>query len=359
MLLNPLNIPYFLFNENLIAPEEVVCKDFTIHNNHSRNNNFIINKYQDDPLFVKQVKTYEAEKIHTLSREATCYWLADNNPEFSSWKAIMPEYKTFDFNNHILVTAYYPSSSLYDHLKEHPHSKNNISNQMAKILYDCHNPRLPKILQDQYAQYFPSEIPFVFKMASDHFRSGWRQNDAHTRELFELIQSDSDYITSMEKISHQWETSTIIHADIKFQNLLIDPQGQIKIIDWETCDIGDPTWDLAAVFHMYFLAWANGALQSNHKRETSSSILTFTESYMQNQLHEFWNTYGACAGWNEDQTDLMLRKTLSFTALKLVHTSFEITTQSKQVDSYVGKILQLGLNILKDPDSVIKELLNF
>jgi thiamine kinase-like enzyme len=359
MMLHPLNIPHFLFNEDLISTEEVVCHNFTIHNNHSRNHNFIINKYREHPLFIKQVKTYEAEKVHTLTREATCYWLASNHPEFHCWKDIMPEYKTFDFNNHILVTTYYPSTSLYDQLNKSDQLNHDISKQIAEILYECHNPQLPTILNEHYAQYFPSEIPFVFKMAAEHFRSGWRQNEAHKRELFELIQSDPDYVERMEEICHQWESKTIIHSDIKFQNLLIDSHGKIKIIDWETCDIGDPLWDVAAVFHMYFLAWINEALQLNNTDQTKNNVLTMSEPYMQRESLRFWETYRNLANWTSEESDLKLEKTLSFTALKLVHTSFEITTQSQKVDPYVARILQLGLNILKDSQSIVKELLNF
>ena len=52
-----------------------------------------------------------------------------------------------------------------------------------------------------------------------------------------------------------------------------------------------------------------------------------------------------------------LEKALGYTALKLVHTCFESVQGVKDMTLYSAKILQLSLNLLRQPDVAIGELL--
>lgn len=357
LLLNPLNLPHFLLNHQLITPDDLVTNRFTIHQQSSRNINYIINKKKENGLFIKQIRTLDAEKIHTLKREATCYWLGSHHPSFTEWKDMMPSYNFYDFNNHILVSSFIDALSLDSFITTlQIDMPSDIPIELAQLLNKCHKPSLKEEMLSNYKKYFPAEIPYVLKMAEDLFNSSWRENEVYRKDLLELIRSDQDYLNQTNKIIKSWQKSAVIHSDIKFQNILINNQNSLKIIDWETCDIGDPLWDVSAVFHMYLIAWMNFELKGEQP-DTNTNICMISKNTMQKQIQLFWGEYGRLKAWDNRQSNLELHKTLEFCSMKLMHTCFEIINQAKKLDSYITQILQLSINILKDKESIISDLL--
>jgi len=358
LLLNPLNMPHFLLNHQLISQKDIVQDKFTIHQLPSRNINYIINKAKPDALFIKQIRTLDAEKIHTLKREATCYWLGSKHPSFKAWKDIMPSYNFYDFNNHILISSFINAVSLDNYIQSKGEDELpvKIATDLAELLSKCHNPSLKSEMQKNYHKYFPTEIPYVLKMASELFSSSWRENEPYRKELIELIQRDKESLTQMKNIIQSWQKTCVIHADIKFQNLLINQQEEIRIIDWETCDIGDPLWDVSAVFHMYLIAWMNYEIKKDHTDRKNVACM-LNKDTMQNQIQSFWLEYVRLNKWNKKECEHAINKTMDFCSMKLIHTCFEIINQTKHLDAYITQILQLSLNILKDKDAVIADLL--
>ena len=59
-----------------------------------------------------------------------------------------------------------------------------------------------------------------------------------------------------------WRTRCLIHGDLKHENVLIRHLGgrtQVTFVDWEMARLGDPAWDLAALFVRQLLADAPSA----------------------------------------------------------------------------------------------------
>jgi hypothetical protein len=44
-----------------------------------------------------------------------------------------------------------------------------------------------------------------------------------------------------------WRPVTLIHGDLKHDNVLIASDGGVAVVDWEMARIGDPAWDLAGL----------------------------------------------------------------------------------------------------------------
>lgn len=56
-----------------------------------------------------------------------------------------------------------------------------------------------------------------------------------------------------------WRVRCLIHGDLKHENILVRDEGgraAITIVDWEMARMGDPAWDLAALFVRLLLAEA-------------------------------------------------------------------------------------------------------
>ena len=130
----------------------------------------------------------------------------------------------------------------------------------------------------------------------------------------------------------------------------------IRDRDWELADIGDPLWDVAAVFQNYLSLWVSVKIenqQSKHPREEQYKI-----ENIQPSIQAFWRQYSENRKWTIEETQTKLEKAVRFTALKLIHTCFESTPYTKHLQPYCAKTLQLSLNLLKYPEDSIQELLS-
>ena len=360
MLLSPLNIGHYLLDKGMIQPSQLVLDKFTIHSSDSRNSNFIINKYSDQSYFVKQVRTFEMDKTETLLREATCYWLAQNEHSLADWQSLMPHYIDYDYINHILVTQYYQAQPLEYAFNNSLEDLDHIPAEIAKQLSVYHNPKTGKYLKENHSKLFPAETPYVFRMGADLFKASWRNDEKFREKLFDLIKLDEDHLDKIKSTAQEWNPICLIHGDLKFQNFLLTKDGSLKLIDWETSDLGDPCWDIAAILHMYLFAWVLTEInkESKESKFKQENTVMMDLSTVQSHLNIFWEHYKANLDPSEnDFHETTLLRSIRYCALKLIHTSFEITNQSMQVDSLIAKILQLSLNILKDPKEIKRDLL--
>lgn len=129
----------------------------------------------------------------------------------------------------------------------------------------------------------------------------------------------------------------------------------VRLIDWELADLGDPLWDVAAIFQNYLSLWA--ATEANGYTADASPPQVFQLEQVQPSMQVFWERYARNAGWSEEEAQSQLTKTMGFTALKLVHTCFESTPHAKNMQVYSARMLQLSFNILQSPEQAVSELL--
>ena len=74
-------------------------------------------------------------------------------------------------------------------------------------------------------------------------------------KLLKIIQKDQKIYDLLEGIVSSLDLQTLIHGDIKFDNIIIASSkkntksvNKILITDWEMATIGDPAWDIGSIF---------------------------------------------------------------------------------------------------------------
>src|SRR5260370_2974356 len=73
VFLTAYNLPHYLLSKGLISAQSVVDGDFVLAEAGRRNRNFKVMRPQQPGLFVKQIKSMEAQPISTIYREAAFY----------------------------------------------------------------------------------------------------------------------------------------------------------------------------------------------------------------------------------------------------------------------------------------------
>ncbi len=358
MLLSIANIAFYLLDKGLITKKALINAQFTAHDASSRNHNFLINKeLKENQYLVKQVSSLSAEKIETLKIEATCYWLANHEANYEMLKKFLPKYHLYDYMNHILITELIPNSqNLYEYFQISGNYNTLLGEQQADILSSYHHKVEKDATKNHSLRLFKQEKPWVFMIGSQDYRQAYQSDKLAEQQLMQLVYQNPTFINLIQALENTWEASSLIHGDIKFYNFLINKDYKIgeipsqRLIDWELADIGDPLWDVAAIFNGYLLTWVISVASMAHPKKIELTDI-------QPIMSSFWKKYADLQSFDNATNQAKCLKTIQFLALKLIHSCFETTQGVENLQPHSAKILQLSLNILKDPQRAIKDLL--
>lgn len=367
MLLTKYNICHYLFDKGYLNKKSLVDGNFTVRMSHSRNNSFTVNKEYDNPFFVKQVSTFDADKIGTLHTEATCYWLANHEPAFNLLKSFLPTYHDYDTKNHILVIGFIADAIDLDNFyHRHDQFPLEIAEQQATLLHAIHQNIFEKIKDSRSAKLFRQGLPSAFFMVGKEHQSWASRQTSAAREMIRLITSDEEYVQLLTDIKAEWEIDGLIHGDIKTSNFMINENCldskifELRILDWEIADLGDSMWDVAALLQGYLVMWVfrktageKGSLSAYGKP------VGFELEQMQPSIRHFWNRYVALMEFSPEEARAKLRKATRYCALKLIHSCLESSQYADQLPPQSAMMLQLSLNILKSQEEAIRSLFGF
>lgn len=360
MILTGFNLPHYLLDKGFISYESFMDKGLTIHMASSRNTGFIVNKSEENALFVKQVRAFDQEKIETLRAEATCYWLANNEAEYGELKKFLPRFFHFDHFNYILVLEFITGSQdLQAFYSQYRYFPTEIGRQLANVLASYHKDIYRTIQKGKSAQLFRKAVPGPFLMFGDQLAYMNPRNKVE-EQLHSLIRQQEGFSEKVAAIRTEWLPSSLIHGDIKPNNFLINQDCletghfNLRLIDWEIADLGDPAWDVAAVLQSYLLMW----VMSDTGEEAVSQVnaAAFQLEDMQPGIREFWSAYCQAMGLSGAKEEVFLLKTTRFCAVKLLHTSYESSVLSGQLPPQSAKMLQLSFNLLQSPNEAIESL---
>lgn len=365
MLLTNFNICHYLLDKGLISAASIVNGDFTVRMTTSRNNNFTINQEWDNALFVKQPRTFEEDRIQSLRSEATCYWLANNDPEFETLKGFLPPYFGYDTKNHILTMSFLSGTmDLETFYHTHRQFPIAIAQKQAEVLASFHQNIFEKIKDKESSKLFKQGLPMVFFMVGKGRNQAWLEDRTpRVQQMMRLITDDPEYVALIEKVKDDWAMESLIHGDIKNTNFLVNTDGvetgqyELRLLDWEIADLGDPMWDVAALLQSYLLPWvfAETVDKSPAYRQTGRTV-GFDLKLTQPCIRAFWKNYIALMDFSEEEASQKLLKATRFCALKLIHSCLESSQYTEDLPPQSAMMLQLSLNILKSPEAAITTL---
>ncbi len=358
MHLNVGNLAHFLIHRGLLDTDTVVTGDLTIVDSSRRNRNFKVTSNAGLGLFVKHIRQTQADGALALRREATCYGLAGDDPVLSR---LMPRLISYDADRNVLITELIgDAENLFEYHQRLKIFPTDVGLMLGEGLGSYHAQAEGRLQRQPSQALFAREVPVILTLG----RAGHSALDqlGHIGPaLASVIQQHEDFRELLDALGAEWRFDSLIHGDIKWDNVLVYPgKGGLdfRIVDWELADFGDAAWDVGAVFQSFLVPWIlSMPIASGLPPETYIDMASEPIEDMRPVLHAFWRVYAARRGFDDVQRNRELERCLRFGAARLVWAALELRFHSAQLDPASTALLQVSHNILKDPSRAVGDLL--
>jgi thiamine kinase-like enzyme len=365
MIITAENIVHYLAEKNLITSESVVNGDFMVVDVTRRNRNFKILRKLDKGYFVKQIKNYDSQSISSLTREAHSYYLAQNDVTFKGLEELMPRLIHFDTMRNILILELFPESEnlseMHLRLGTFPEY---IASSLGASLGTYHKNVSNTINEVRTKKVFPETLPWMLTINPQYILQ-IKNTDSNHFQFFSIIDKYPEFLTSIEQLRNEWQVNSLVHGDMKWDNCIVYKDAdtpsenlKLKIIDWELADLGDSSWDVGAVFQTYLSLWVMSIpVTSQNNLQQSEQLTKYKIEDMQPAIKSFWNTYADTMSFDKATQTALLEKCSKYAAVRMIQTVYEQLHFTKQLTKNGIYLLQLSLNILKNPPEAITGLL--
>ncbi|EDP98299.1 phosphotransferase [Kordia algicida OT-1] len=354
MRLTKKNITHYLLDKGFLEPTSFMSGDYMLTQIQSRNSIFKIQQQQEKGLFVKQLITQDATNSYLMQKDATSHYLIHQSDLYKETATHIPDYYGYDPYHNILVTEYFANTkNVHEITYKNKKLSKSLAVKMAHILASFHFDITENIKENSSLQFFSKQIPWILN-------TGQLLNSnpkGITNSVIAEIYKHQDLVKKIEKVASQWETTSLIHGDIKWMNFIVMPNNEdVKLVDWEIADLGDPLWDVAGVFQSYFSAWVlsfNSQNIQQHQQMQGTEFLTIEA--ITSVVKVLWDTYASTQKFTASQSKEKLIKTLSYMSVRMVQTAFENNMAQKQINSNSVRILQFCNHILGNVEGIAKQ----
>lgn len=368
MFLTVENVHHYLLARGLLNPEDVVRGGLTIQDSGRRNRNFKIHLENRAGLFVKQVPGVFTETVSSVYREALCYDLAETDPAFASLRPFVAKLYDYDPRIHAIISELIPECENLNQLHvQLAYFPPNIGTALGRALGTIHGAAGQMLANVDNLKAFPRMQPWVLTIAQNA-ESVFSNMSEGMRQLVGLIRQNMVLVTGLQGLSAGWRYEAFIHGDIKWDNFLLnksrvesDIEPELRIIDWELSDVGDPGWDIGCAFGAYLQHWLVSLMADTSQQDTTTLILNAPHKLdsLWPAIHSLWKAYTEARGLNENEASLELYRVAAFTAGRLVLTAFEIINRMPQVSRSAVLCLDLATMMFTYPQRAMYEVLGF
>jgi aminoglycoside phosphotransferase (APT) family kinase protein len=358
------NIHHQLLRLGLIARDALLNGDYEATTVNRRNKNITVTTNKRQNYFIKQTDPVNAENAKTLKNEILFYSRIDTH--LPQLKGCVAELEHADADQLLLILKYRSSMPLWRHYKRE--AVNEIPSatleSVGKLLGQLHA-SLSAIHLRSLAEFefLGSELPFIFKLHRPHPDIlQWASSGAI--KFIERLQAHNEIDRHWQDAIRRWEVDAIIHGDIKLDNFIIDLQGgineigkekQIKVVDWEMAQFGDTAWDIAGVLNDFIFWWAI-TMPDDTPPEEMIKHAKFPLANIKPGVNAFWDGYAAASNFAPDVLARQLEKAVLFAGLRIMQTSFEISSRFDAMPPIAVLLFNIGASILNNPQRACDQL---
>jgi hypothetical protein len=359
------HVVHELLRRGLLQKSEIVEGGLTVADCNSRHRNALVMRKAGPGYFVKEAIPTQPMSVQTLMREAATYALVQQgNGALAPLAALMPRFHVWDPLQRLLVLELLPAA---ENLGAHARRTNTFSEvlaaQFGHALATYHSRAAGTLTRATHGHIFPCTIPWALTISQQAQSSVTNLSGANA-QMLSLIQRYPNFPARLQALQASWRRDTLIHGDMKFENCVLSyPNGpdqpDIRVVDWEIADIGDPRWDVGSMLQSWLSYWifsmpADGAVNDPEQLVARAH---YPLERMQPAMRAFWKSYAETMGLSGPAERDLLDTCISFGAARMIQTVFESMYQLTQLTAHAIFMLQVSLNMLEEPRAAVSELM--
>lgn len=313
-------------------------EDLSVTNQSSRNRIIVIKneRFNGDNFLLKQPIVFNIENINLIRKEYLFY----DKITTDQLHKYLPLHLGFDENNGILFRQWIKNSNNLDkYLQEVDQAEEQrIISHLGTCLADFHLNLVKRLdtvkIYGSLFETFPPSLLLMYKSEQKPFYEWTTSNQLKLYNSYLSIPENSSLVSALRNLATSWNKSviTIIHADIKPSNIIIENKQNIYIIDWEMAMSGDAAWDVASLLYYYVKRFFK-----HYQFVTSLATIKY-------QFQHFWFEYSS----NNYLTnsDDFKNRVIGYTGVKIIDNYLqEIKGISSQSESFES-LLELGKDLV-------------
>lgn len=366
MFLTVDNLAHYLLARGRVTPDDIVSGDFVALEAGRRNRNFKVFLRDRAGLFIKQVSTATAEMATTLHREAACYQLAQENPNFSALRGHVPRLLDYDPKRHTLtVELVKDGESLNEYHSRVRAFPESVGLMQARLIASQQREAARMMSTPADLALFPRMRPWLLSltenaelMASSLSPGQWR--------LVQILRQTPELRRGLAALAASWQVNSLIHVDVKWDNFLLfrNSEGQeaLWLVDWELADFGDAAWDAACVLAAYLQFWVFSVPVDPSQADPAVMIphAPYRLEMLWPAVRAFWREYVRQMGLTSPQAAHHFTRCVMFAGARLVLTCFEMHPATYSGPGILPQgtlCLRLASALFSDPLRAGRELL--
>jgi Phosphotransferase enzyme family len=370
----------FLLDAGLVAPALVVDGDLTVRSVVGRNRNLRVEGPRGRGYFIKQPDLLDGDGALGLRREAEFYQFCRGE---SALARLVPGLRYYDPGPPLLVLDLFGDAPPLGQRLGAGGAEDascELAREVGAALALVHrtfrdptggsgpgwllNERLtPLSGQPPGSSSSPDLGPDGLPAALRLRRPGpelLRTISPAAREVLAIVQNAARLSEQLDRLRALWRPETLIHNDIKSENVLTLPSGpgvggtpeRVRLVDWEFIRVGDPAWDVAGALQDVLRVWVESMpLGESVAVEDLTARARYPLPTAQRALRALWQGYRHGSGLAQPEADRLLLRAVTFSAARLIQTAYELAPPARAVPAESVLFLQLGANILSEPEA--------
>jgi hypothetical protein len=352
----PLAAVRYLLERHLLDPGSVVDGDLVLTDLWSRNRCLLVRRAHGRSYVLKQ--GVSTNGLVLPRREAAVYEQLMSDEEGIG--RYLPACYGYDPQQKLLILELVGNGET---LRSYQLRRRRCSTLLARAVGDALGSLHRLEVRRDSPEAWNAPTPWVFSLHQPDLPALYEMS-ALSMQLTGMIQSQPDLCARLEGLRSDWRPRSIIHQDIKWDNVIVVPHPDstrvagIRLVDWEDACLGDPCWDVGSFLSEYLVFWLSTVpLSRNEQAKPPSGTADRQLKSMQQTVGTFWHAYVRSRGLGPDEANRWLVRALTFAAGRLLQTAFETTQLSTQLSGVVVLEVQLAANILQRPVEAAASLL--